>query len=489
MSILVLDIGTSGVRAAIVAGDARIALERSQEFLPDTPFDGLVEFDAAAYADVAIELARQVLAEHGRVDAIGISNQRASTIVWDRATGEPVAPAQSWQDLRTIGDCLALRADGVTVAPNQPATKARNIWDAVDPDRSRDLCVGTPDTWLIWRLTGGAAHVTDASNAAVSGMTNPAVDGWDARVLDLLRIPVGAMPRIVDSSGPIAVATVFGELGGADGIPICGVAGDQQSSLVGQGAVRPGLAKVTFGTGGMLDVCLGPDAPASAARSEGGTFPIVCWRRGGETVWGLEAIMLSCGTNVQWLRDDLGIIASAADSETVAACCESTEGVVYVPAQVGLGTPQWDYGARGTLLGLTRGSGRSHVARAVLEGIAHRGVDLLEAAEADAGLTIESLRVDGGMTDNGLFVQALADLSGRPVEVSPVRDATAVGAALLAGLEVGTWSSWDDIAATWRPTTTVEPEPAFDRDGARGVWVRAVERSRAWYPELSGLDF
>lgn len=489
MSILVLDIGTSGVRAAIVGPDARIGLERSQEFLPDTPFDGLVEFDATAYADLAIDLARQVLVAHGPVDAIGISNQRASTILWDRATGEPVAPAQSWQDLRTIGDCLTLRADGVLVAPNQPATKAKNIWDSVDPDRTRDLCVGTPESWLIWRLTDGAAHVTDASNAAVSGMTTPHADGWDERVLGLLGVPIGSMPTIVDSSGPIAVATVFGELGGPDGIPICGVAGDQQCSLVGQGAVRPGLAKVTFGTGGMLDVCLGPDAPASAARSDGGTFPIVCWRRGGETVWGLEAIMLSCGTNVQWLRDDLGIIASAADSEAVAAGCETTDGVVYVPAQLGLGTPHWDYGARGTLLGLTRGTNRSHIARAVLEGIAHRGADLLDAAEADAGITIEALRVDGGMTDNGLFVQALADLSGRPVEVSPVRDATAVGAALLAGLEVGTWSSWDDIADTWCPTTSVDPRPDVDRGAARQVWARAVERSKAWYPELSGLDF
>ena len=491
MTILVLDIGTSGVRAAIVGPDATILHERAHEFLPDTPFDGLVEFDAVAYADLAISLATEVLAweglaTHGAVEAIGISNQRASTVVWDRATGIPVAPAQSWQDLRTIGDCLALQADGYRVAPNQAATKAASIWNSVDPDRTRDLCVGTPDTWMVWRLTDGASHITDASNAAISGLTTSRGNEWDDRILGLLNLPKASLPTIVDSSGHLATATVFGVEGG---IPICGLAGDQQASLIGQGAVQPGLAKITFGTGGMLDVCLGPTRPLEAARSDAGTFPIVCWQRDGEQMWGLEAIMLSCGTNVQWLRDDLGIIDSAADSERVAAECESSDGVVYVPAQLGLGTPHWDYGARGTLIGLTRGSGRSHVTRAVLEGVAHRGVDLLEAAEADAGIRIERLRVDGGMTDNGVFLQALADLSGRPVEVSPVRDATAVGAALLAGLETGMWTSWEDIAATWRPTKVVEPTPGFDRDGQRAQWHRAIERAKGWYGDLSALDF
>jgi len=489
MTILVLDIGTSGVRAAIVGTDATILHERSHEFLPDTPFDGLVEFDAVAYADLAIELARDVLtwdglATHGEVEAIGISNQRASTVVWDRETGEPVAPAQSWQDLRTIGDCLALQAEGLFIAPNQPATKAANIWNGVDPDRTSDLCIGTPDSWMVWRLTEGASHITDASNAAISGMTTSGGREWDERILGLLNLPPASLPKIVDSSGRLATATVFDRE-----LPICGLAGDQQASLIGQGAVQPGLAKITFGTGGMLDVCLGPDRPLEASRSDGGTFPIVCWQRDGEQMWGLEAIMLSCGTNVQWLRDDLGIIETAADSEAVAAGCESTDGVMYVPAQLGLGTPHWDYGARGTLLGLTRGSGRSHITRAVLEGIAHRGVDLVEAAEADAGIRIERLRVDGGMTDNTVFVQALADISGRHVEVSPVRDATAVGAALLAGLEIGMWSSWDDIAATWRPTKVVEPTEGCDRDTQRAQWHSAIDRAKGWYGDLSALNF
>ena len=482
MTILVLDIGTSGVRAAIVGPDATILAERSHEFLPDTPFDGLVEFDAAAYADLAIRLATDVLAEHGPVEAIGISNQRASTIVWDRATGEPVAPAQSWQDLRTIGDCLMLQAEGVFIAPNQPATKAANIWNSVDPDRERDLCVGTPDTWLVWCLTEGASHITDASNAAISGMTTSGGREWDERILGLLNLPPASLPRIVDSSGPLAVATVFGVEGG---IPICGLAGDQQASLIGQGAVRPGLAKITFGTGGMLNVCLGPERPLEAARSAGGTFPIVCWQRQGEQMWGLEAIMLSCGTNVQWLRDDLGIIATAEESHAVASSCPDTEGVVFVPALLGLGTPQWDYGARGTLLGVTRGTGRGHIVRAVLEGVAHRGTDLVEAAERDGDTRIPSLRCDGGMSANPTFVQALADASGRPVEVSPQLEATTLGAAFLAGMAIGTWADEADVAATWIPKDVVEPERQLDRDR----WADAVTRAGGWFSELSALDF
>ncbi len=486
MAILVIDAGTSGVRAAIVEADATISLEYYAEALPDTPAPGLVEFDAATYAALAIELANRVLAEAGPVDAVGISTQRASVIVWDRATGEPVAPAQSWQDLRTLGDCLVLQGSGLRFAPNQSATKIPNILNAVDPDRSRDLCVGTPETWLVWNLTQGAAHVTDLSNAAVTGLLShgAAAAEWDQGVLDTLGIPASTLPRIVDCSGEIAPATAL-----AGSPPICGLAGDQQASLIGQGCVQPGLAKVTFGTGAMLDLCVGPDRPTAEARAAAGTFPIVCWGRDGSVMWGIEALMLSAGTNVQWLRDDLGIIASAGESDEVAAQCDHTDGVMYVPAQLGLGTPYWDYGARGSLLGLTRGSGRPQIIRAVLEGIAHRGADLVEAAEADSGLAIGALRIDGGMSDNVVFTQALADITGRRVEVSPVRDATALGAAFLAGLAIGTWPDWNAIAATWRPTRIVEPRPDFDRAAARKQWASAIERARGWYADLSGLDF
>jgi glycerol kinase len=480
MSILVIDVGTSAVRAAVVRPDATVGGEVRRATLPSTPAPGLVEFDAAALAGAALDCAREVLERHGPVDAVGITNQRASTIVWDRDTGEPVAPAQGWQDLRTVGTCLVLAADGVRLAPNQSATKLADILDAVDPDRSRDLCFGTPDSWLVWQLTEGAHHVSDLSNAAIWGLLRPDAHHYDERVLDRLRIPASVLPRIVDSTGAVGEATA---LPGAP--PICGIAGDQQASLVGQGCVRPGLAKATFGTGGMLDLCLGEGRPEFSARGEHGCFPIVAWRQDDAVTWGVEGVMLSAGTNVEWLRDDLGLIDDAASSADVAASVDSTDGVVYVPALLGLGTPQWDYGARGTLLGVTRGTTRAHVVRAVLEGVAQRGADLVEAAESDTGVHLEALRVDGGMSANPVFVQHLADAIGRPVEVSPVLEATTLGAGLLAGLAMGTWSSWDDVAATWSPRQVVEPGARPDRDR----WREAVRRASRWHEDLSSLDF
>lgn len=480
MSILVIDVGTSGLRAAIVTPEAKVAVEHYRQLLPSSPFAGLVEFDAAELWDVVLDLARQTLAEGGPVEAVGIANQRASSILWDRSTGVPVGPALGWQDLRTIGDCLALAADGVRVAPNMSATKLKNLLDTFDPDRSRDLCFGTVDTWLAWNLSGGEVHATDMSNAGVTGLVDFRANGWDPVVLAKLGIPASIMPTIVDSTGPIAVATV---LEGAP--PITGIAGDQQASLIGQGCVHPGPAKITFGTGGMLDTVIGDRHPGFETRGGGGTFPIVAWRQKGALTWGLEAIMLSAGTNVEWLRDDLGIIATSPESHDVAQQCETSEGVTYVPALLGLGTPSWDYGARGTLLGITRGSARPHIVRAVLEGIAQRGADLVDATETDSGSSIGVLRVDGGMSRNPTFVQALADATQRAVEVSPVVEATTLGAAFLAGLEIGTWGGWDDIAATWQPTDQVDPGEPLDRE----KWAKALDRAKAWYPELSSLDF
>ncbi len=480
MSILVVDIGTSGVRSSVVRPDASIALEHREEVLPDTPAPGLVEFDPARLASAALATARSVLEAAGPVDAVGIANQRASTIVWDRSSGQPVAPGLGWQDLRTLGDCLVLQAEGLRFAPNQSATKISHILDAVDPDRARDLCIGTVDSWIVWTLTDGARNVTDPSNAAVTGLFSVETLDWDDALLERLRIPRSAMPAIVDSSGPIAPATA---LPGAP--PICGIAGDQQASLLGQGCTGPGPAKITFGTGGMLDLVTGPDAPTSAARSASGTFPIVAWKRGNETVWGLEAIMLSAGTNVEWLRDDLGIIDSVESSHDIAQGCDDTDGVVYVPALLGLGTPRWDYGARGTLLGITRGTGRPHIVRAVLEGVAQRGADLVDAAEAATGLPIPTLRIDGGMSANPTFTQALADATQRVVEVSPVLEATTLGAAFLAGLSVGTWSDWNDVSATWQPQRSIEPTGPSNRER----WAEAIERAAGWHADLSAFDF
>jgi glycerol kinase len=484
MSILVIDAGTSGVRAALVDADARIVSEVHRPTLPDSPMPGLVEFDATAYVHAALDCAREVLARDdgsaGPVLGVGISNQRASTVVWDRATGEPIAPALGWQDLRTVGDCLVLNAEGFRLAPNLSATKVSHLLDTHDPERRRDLCFGTLDSWLVWHLTEGSQHVSDLSNAAIWGLLEPGVSGYDAALLERLRIPESMLPRIVDSTGYVGDATA---LPGAP--PICGLAGDQQSSLIGQACVEPGMAKITFGTGGMMDVCVGETRPSFATRGAGGTFPMVCWRQDGVATWGVEAVMLSAGTNVEWLRDDLGIIPDAAASAGIAASVPDTDGVVYVPALLGLGTPIWDYGARGALLGVTRGTTAAHVVRAVLEGVAQRGADLVEAAEADSELRLGALRVDGGMSANPLFVQALADATQRPVEVSPVLEATTLGAGFLAGLATGVWASWDDLGATWRPSRTVEPVATTDRDR----WSDAVDRSRAWFQDLSTLDF
>jgi glycerol kinase len=479
--ILVVDVGTSSVRAAVATADATIAHERRVPLLPSSPAPGLVEFDAAEMARVALECAGAVLADAGgAVDAVGVTNQRSSVVLWDRATGEPVGPGIGWQDLRTVGRCLELRAStGLRLAPNVTATKLEWLLDQADPDRRRPLCAGTVDTWVAWALTDGAVHVTDASNAALTGLLARDAGGWDPTVLDALRIPEPMLPRIVDSTGVVGPATA---LPGAP--PLAGLAGDQQASLLGQGCVERGDAKITFGTGGMLDVVLGLDPPRFASRGRAGTYPIVARRAGGRDTWGLEAVMITAGTNVEWLCEDLGVLATVAESHDVASGCTDTGGVWYVPALLGLGTPVWDYGARGTILGLTRGTGRPELVRAVLEGVAHRGADLVDAAEADAGLAIGALRVDGGMAANPTFVQALADTSQRPVEVAPVVEATALGAAFLAGLAVRTWRDTDELANTWQPRSRVEPARSLDRDR----WREAVARAEQWVPELSAVD-
>ncbi|MEX0664079.1 MAG: FGGY-family carbohydrate kinase [Acidimicrobiia bacterium] len=478
--ILVVDVGTSSVRAVVVDGDAHVVAEHRTPLLPSSPAPGLVEFDAAAMADAALQLARMAIDEVGEVSAVGIANQRGSAIVWDRHTGAPVGPGIGWQDLRTVVRCLELAPSGVRLGPNHSATKFEALLDAADPDRARDLCIGTVDAWIVWTLTGGSVHATDGTNAPITGTRTAANDAWDTTVLEALRIPERTLPTVVDSSGALATASA---LPGAP--PITGLLGDQQASLLGQGCVRPGDAKITFGTGGMLDLVLGPQRPPIDLRGHAGTYPIVTRRVGNADTWGLEAVMLSAGTNVEWLRDDLGLVASAEETDAVAATCADTGDVWFVPALLGLGTPQWDFGARGTLVGLTRGTERAHIVRAVLEGVAHRGADLVEAAEADSACTIEIVRIDGGMAANLTFVQALADATQRPVEVAPVREATAIGAAFAAGAAIGWWTHDDDIASTWKPGARVEPERVLDRDR----WREAVTRAEAWQPDLSAIEF
>ncbi len=356
-SVLVVDVGTSGVRAAIVRPDATVEHAHHAPVLPESPAPGLVEFDARLMADAVLQVALAALGDAGPVEAVGIANQRASTIVWERATGEPVAPGLGWQDLRTVGTCLELQAEGIRLAPNASATKLMAILDAVDPDRARanagELCFGTVDTWVAWILSGGAAsghdalHVTDATNAAVTALIDASSITWDEPLLERLRIPTAVMPRIVDSSGAVGACHAL------PGAPlICGIAGDQQASLVGQGCTRPGLAKATFGSGGMLDQCTGPTGtPFHAGQGMGGTFPIVAYRIDGQATWGVEAVMLSAGTCVEWLRDDLGLLTTSEESAAVAAQCETTGDVWFVPVaghgDAGMGLRRWEGPGRG----------------------------------------------------------------------------------------------------------------------------------------------
>ena len=485
MRTLVIDVGTSGIRAAIVNDDATVSDLVHERFTPSSPAPGLVEFSADDMWDAVLRVATAA-AGGIRVDAVGITNQRASAVGWRRSTGRSIGPAIGWQDLRTVGDCITTRIEhGIGLAPNQSATKiAWLLGNCVPADErgSDDILFGTVDSWLAWKLSGGTAHVTDPTNAAVTGMSLPDGTGWDRRVLDALGIGAHQLPSVVPTSGVICDArSLPGEP------PLAALVGDQQASLVGQGCITPGSAKITFGTGGMLDMYVGTERPAAASRSRAATFPIVAYSTGQEHHFGVEAVMLSAGTNIEWLRDDMGLIENAEDSDAVAASVPSTDGVVYVPALLGLGTPHWDYGARGTLLGITRGTTRAHIVRAVLEGIAHRGVDLIDAAEADSGLRITTVHVDGGMSRNKTFVQALADASGRPVSVSPVTEATTLGAGLLAGCAVGQWADLPAAVSRVAGFGTVSPlgEPGIPRQ----QWDEAVSRARSWIPDLSSLDF
>lgn len=486
MKTLVIDVGTSGLRAAIIHSDGSITDLHYESFPPTSVAPGLVEFDAEKLYASVHRVAIAAL-ENNQVSALGLTCQRASTVVWRQSTGTPVGPAIGWQDLRTVGECIMARLEhGIALAPNQTATKAawivKNTLGDDAHHAASDIRIGTVDSWLVWKLTRGAVHVTDHTNAAVTGLSTTSGTQWDAKICQILGIDINQLPRIVDTAGYIADAV---DLPGAP--PITAIIGDQQASLVGQGCINRGQAKITFGTGGMLDVFIGDTAPTQNQRSQHGTFPIVAYSTNGHLTYGTEAIMLSAGSNVEWLCTDMGLIHSPEESSDVAATCDSTDGVVYVPALVGLGTPYWDYGARGSLFGITRGTTRAHIVRAVLEGIAHRGTDLVEAAEKDNDIAIDELRIDGGMSRNATFVQALANASQRSVRVSAHTEATTLGAGLLAGTISGQWSHLNEAISTLRWSRTVDP--LGKNEQGRQQWAEAISRSRSWIPDLSALDF
>lgn len=492
--ILALDQGTTSSRAILFDRAGRIRGMAQREFRQIFPAPAWVEHDPHELWESQLAVARQVLRESGAgaadVAAVGIANQRETTLLWDRGTAEPVANAIVWQDRRTAGICEALEAagalatfrhkTGLVLDPYFSGTKLKWLLDHVPGARGRalrgELAFGTVDSWLVYKLCG--RHVTDASNASRTLLFNIRTGQWDDQLLDLLDVPRSVLPEVVPSSG--VVAHTRAELLGAS-IPVAGIAGDQQAATFGQACHRPGMAKNTYGTGCFLLLHTGEEVIAS----HNNLLSTVGWSLGG--AWGrtefmLEGSVFMAGATVQWLRDGLGMIRSSAEVEPLAASVPDSGGVVFVPAFTGLGAPYWDAHARGTIVGMTRGTGKAHIARAALESIAYQSADVLEAMQKDALIALTELRVDGGAAANDLLMQFQADILGVPVVRPVVTETTALGAAYLAGLGVGFWSSRDEIAAQWKMERRFEPAmPDAERCGRLEAWREAVRCARSWH--------
>lgn len=479
---LAIDIGTTTLRTGIVDDTGNVTHIHQYALTITTPNPGEVELDAREIAEATLRLAKRTIADGGECDVVGITNQRATTIVFDPTTGHPVGPALGWQDLRTVIDCLVLQGEGLRLAPNQSASKAK--WLVQQSGRpAKELRFATIETWVAWHLSKGAVHVSDHSNAGVTGLVNVGVTTWDQGALDLLGLDQAMMPSIVSTMGHHGVAS---ELPGSP--PITALIGDQPASLFGQCCISKGT-KITFGTGAMLNALSGGDGPSVMAKFASGCFPVVARSERGNLVWGIEGIVLSAGSCIEWLRDDLGLIATPEETEVLATSVDSSNGVWFVPALSGLGTPFWDFGARGGFFGITRGTTKAHMVRAVLEGIAHRGADLIEAAQVQTGRVVEEIRVDGGMTANTFFVQALADVTGVPVTVSPQREATTRGAGLMA-LVSGGFLTLEDVEGMWHPDRVLEPQLTNQsRLDLRATWRAHVARVEKTIPELSSIEF
>ena len=479
---LAIDIGTSSVRTALVSLTGVVSHVHQRNLTITSLAPGEVELDAAEIGRAVIELAGQTLADGGPCDAVGVTNQRATTLLFDPVSGSPVGPTLGWQDLRTVLDCLVLQSSGLRLAPNQSATKAAWLSKAAGRDGA-DLRFATIETWVTWLLTQGHDHVTDRSNAAITGLVTTSVDHWDESTLELLGLPESMMPRIVDTIGVHGVATAL-----TGSPPITALVGDQSASMFGQSVLRTG-AKITFGTGAMLNMAYDERTPVAMTPYDSGCFPIVARSQDGVITWGLEGIVLAAGSAIDWLVDGIGILDNAPASEALARSIPSSEGVWFVPALVGLGTPHWDFGARGGFFGLTRGTTRAHLVRATLEGIAHRAADLVDAAEHETATRLRELRVDGGMSSNAFLVQCLADVTGRPVAVSPEREATTRGVGLMALVGAGQLSI-DDVETLWQPVSTVEPTlDDSTRSAQRDQWRTMVARVERTIPELSAVAF
>jgi glycerol kinase len=496
--VLALDQGTTSSRAILFDHDGAVVAVAQREFQQIFPKPGWVEHDPdeiwASQIAVATEVLGRARIRPRDVAAVGITNQRETAIVWDRATGRPIHNAIVWQDRRTAEMCDRLKADGfeslvrdragLVVDAYFSGTKVAWILDHVPGARARaergELAFGTVDSWLVWQLTSGRTHITDVTNASRTMLFNIHSLQWDDELLRMLNVPASVLPEVRDSS------EVYGNVSttlGLESIPIAGIAGDQQAALFGQMCVSPGMSKNTYGTGCFLLQNTG----TSPAVSKHQLVSTVAWRIGGRTEYALEGSIFIGGAVVQWVRDGLKLVTSAPEIEALAASVPDNGGVFLVPAFTGLGAPHWDPYARGTIVGLTRGTTGGHIARAALESIAYQVADILEAIHGDSGITLSELRVDGGAAANDMLMQFQADLLGVPVLRPAVTETTALGAAYLAGLAVGFWSSVDEIARQWR--TERRFDPAMVPDDARALrarWHDALSRSRGWaHPDTS----
>ena len=491
-AVVALDQGTTSSRAMVFDESGAVLGTAQREFKQYFPQPGWVEHDPGEIWRTQAEVAAQAVEAAGllpaEIAAVGIANQRETAILWDRHTGEPLHRAIVWQDRRTAAYCdrlvgaghaAAIRdKTGLVVDAYFSGTKIAWLLDHVEGARARagrgELAFGTVDSWLAWKLSGGRLHVTDASNASRTLLYDIRRQRWDDELLEILDIPASLLPQVRSS------CEVYGEIEALPqlaGVPLAGIAGDQQAATFGQACLVPGMAKCTYGTGCFMLLNTGERARESLNR----LLTTVAWRRGDRTDYALEGSVFVGGAVVQWLRDGLGLIDSSPEVEALAAGVPDNGGVFFVPALTGLGAPHWDPRARGTLIGLTRGTNAGHIARAALEGIAHQVADLAEAMATDAGSGIAELRVDGGAAANDLLMQFQADMLRIPVLRPKGLETTALGAAYLAGLAVGFWGSVDDINRNWRVERVFEPQMPADRASEhRGRWAAAVDRSRAW---------
>lgn len=492
--ILSLDQGTTSSRAIVFDHDGAIVAVSQKEFTQFFPRPGWVEHDAeeiwSTQAGVAMEAITRAKVDSKDIAAIGITNQRETTIVWNRKTGKPIHKAIVWQDRRTAAFCDKLKGEGhsgtiqkktgLIIDAYFSATKIRWILDNVEGARRQaengELAFGTVDSWLVWNLTGGKLHLTDVTNASRTMLFNIHSLSWDEELLKIFGIPASMLPEVKSSS------EVYGETKGlfSSSIPIAGIAGDQQAALFGQMCIEPGMVKNTYGTGCFMVMNIGK----KPIESNNKLLTTIAWKTGNETMYALEGSIFIAGAVVQWLRDSLGIIKSSSDIEKLALKVKSSEGVYFVPAFAGLGAPHWNQHARGTIVGLTRGSSASHIARAALDSIAYQTLEVLKAMEIDSGISIKELRVDGGATVNNQLMQFQSDLLQASVVRPRITETTALGAAYLAGLAVNYWSGPSEIRQQWQVDKTFSPSMKTEEvEPLVKGWHRAVRAAKAWSEE------